>query len=474
MQINEWAVGIVYCRSNLVLCTGSYVFRDDWRDRREEGVKGAKPRKLLGAHSGNLDGHRQIVHKERRNLHGRHRQVIHNRKECLITAAAVAAVSVLFALVCNVAALLIWCTRKAPEDEMSILLASLCPSGARIYHHRELVAATGGFCQEGKIGRGGFGPVYRGYLSDQDRHVAVKVLSQESSVQGMREFEAEVKVMTTLRHRNIVQLLGWSYGLEGPLLVYEFVPNGSLEKHLYDPHRILTWPDRYKIVLGVGSAILYLHTECDQCVLHGDIKPANILLDQCCNPKLGDFGLARLVDHETDSQTTQVVAGTVGYIDPEFVNSQRPRPESDVYSFGMVLLEIACGKRPTMAQSNGAPVVLLNWVRGMYHENSIIGAADRRLDGEFDSKQMRSVLLAGLWCTHHEHTQRPSIVQAMDFLRHQEAELPVLLENQSPGSVRSLEEIGYGDLSEEDSPFENLSANTAYHTSNDSNCLLEC
>ncbi|TVU09254.1 hypothetical protein EJB05_42711, partial [Eragrostis curvula] len=223
--------------------------------------------------------------------------------------------------------LLVWCMRKRFGEETQgpmLLHTELCSSGPRRYSRGELAAATQGFAEEERIGRGGFGPVYRGYLGDLHRMVAIKVLSQGSSVQGAKE-SREV------------------------MLVYEFVLNGSLDKHLYDPRRVLPWSDRYRIALGVGSAILYLHTECQHCVVHGDIKPANIMLDASCNAKLGDFGLASLVDHEADPQTTQVVAGTLGYIDPEFVNSRRPSAESDVYSF-VVLLEIACGRRPTSTQ----------------------------------------------------------------------------------------------------------------------------
>jgi serine/threonine protein kinase len=140
------------------------------------------------------------------------------------------------------------------EDEEPIIQQSeLCPSsGPRRYSHRELAAATGRFAEEERIGRGGFGPVYRGFLADQDRRVAIKVMSQGSSTQaqGTREFQAEVKVMTRLRHRSIVQLLGWCDGPEALMLVSEFLPNASLDKHLHGPERLLTWPDRY-----------YLHTD---------------------------------------------------------------------------------------------------------------------------------------------------------------------------------------------------------------------
>jgi serine/threonine protein kinase len=185
---------------------------------------------------------------------------------------------------------------------------------------------------------------------------------------------------------------------------------------------------RYKIALQLGSALLYLHTECDKCIVHGDIKPANIMLDASGNAKLGDFGLARLVDHGVEPQTTQVVAGTVGYIDPEFVSSRRPSAESDVYSFGVVLLEIACGRRPTTSRRSdqAASAALLAWVRDMYRRN-FLQAADWRLDGEFDRMRMERLLVTGLWCAHQDPVQRPSVAQALDVLRSEDAELPVLV-----------------------------------------------
>ncbi|KAL6599347.1 hypothetical protein ACP70R_045841 [Stipagrostis hirtigluma subsp. patula] len=359
----------------------------------------------------------------KQNLHAR--RSILDGKQYVLRIAAIATGSAFLVLLCTFGGLLLWCKHKIKklEEERPILQTELCPSGPRRYRHHELAVATHGFADEEKIGRGGFGPVYRGRLNNQGcRYVAIKVLSEGSSAQGRKEFEAEVKVMTRLRHRNIVQLLGWCDGPEGLFLVYEFLSNGSLEKHLYDHHKLPIWSDRYKIALGVGSAVLYLHSECEKCVIHGDIKPANIMLDFACNAKLGDFGLARLVDHGTESLTTQVVAGTLGYIDPEFMNNRRPSTESDVYSFGILLLEIACGRRPTSAQSSGAPA-LLNWVRDMHSRNSILEAADPSLDGEFDERQMSRVLMAGLWCTHRDPSRRPSITQAMDVLRREDAEL---------------------------------------------------
>ncbi|CAN6182010.1 unnamed protein product [Urochloa humidicola] len=345
-------------------------------------------------------------------------------------------------------------------------------AGPRRYSYGTLAAATCNFAECERIGRGGFGSVYRGYLEEQDRHVAVKTSSAAGSLpdKGSREFEAEVEVMSQLRHRNVVQLVGWSDGHRGLLLVYELVPGGSLHKHLHDRDRILTWPERYKIVLDLGAAILYLHTGLDRCVVHGDIKPSNVILDLSGNAKLGDFGLARLVDHGAEPRTTQVVAGTFGYVDPEFVGDRRRGTESDVYSFGVVLLEI-CGRRPTVpsGQKKKEASTLLNRVRRMYGRNAILDAADRRLGGAFDERQMESVLVAGLWCADCDRSRRPSIAQAMDVLRSANSEmlpvLPAVAQNGGCEEIRVLEERAYGDLSTEDDVDDGStisSASTAY------------
>ncbi|TKW01555.1 hypothetical protein SEVIR_8G188700v4 [Setaria viridis] len=224
------------------------------------------------------------------------------------------------------------CSGEAADFEKGV--------GPRRYSYRAVAAATRNFAEENKLGRGGFGSVYRGRLAGQDRDVAVKVLAPESSAQGRRQFEAEVRIISQLRHRNLVQLVGWCDSRKGLLLVYELVPEGSLDKHLYGGRRVLTWPERHRVVLGLGAALVYLHGEWEQCVVHGDIKPSNILLDASLGARLGDFGLARLVDHGAGPRTTRVVMGTMGYMDPDLVNTRRPSTASDVYSFGVALLEV--------------------------------------------------------------------------------------------------------------------------------------
>ncbi|PPS04972.1 hypothetical protein GOBAR_AA15689 [Gossypium barbadense] len=215
-------------------------------------------------------------------------------------------------------------------------------AGPRRFSYLELVSATNNFSEQRKLGEGGFGTVYRGYLPDLDLVVAVKRISKGSK-QGKKEYVTEVKTISQLRHRNLVQLIGWFHDQREFLLIYEFMPNGSLDSHLFGKRAPLSWPMRHKISLRLASAILYLHEEWEQCVVHRDIKSSNVMLDASFNVKLGDFGLARLMDHELGPRTTGL-ARTFGYMAPEYISSGKASKESDIFSFGVVLLEIATGK----------------------------------------------------------------------------------------------------------------------------------
>jgi serine/threonine protein kinase len=302
-------------------------------------------------------------------------------------------------------------------------------SGPRRYAYRDLAAATNNFADDGKLGRGGFGSVYRGSLivAGEERAVAIKMLSSDSSAQGRKEFEAEVRIISRLKHRNLVQLLGWCDSRHGLLLVYELVAQGSLDRHLHSSSSFLAWPERYQIILGLGSALRYLHQEWEQRVVHGDIKPSNIMLDDSLGAKLGDFGLARLGDHGGRWQTTKAVLGTAGYIDPEFVNTRHPSTHSDVYSFGIVLLEVVSGRSPVVLLQGKPPFVLLKWAWGLYGRNAILDAADERLrELHLHDECMERVLVVGLWCAHPDQSERPSIAQAMHVLQSEDARLPAL------------------------------------------------
>ncbi|CAM0901441.1 unnamed protein product [Alopecurus aequalis] len=298
--------------------------------------------------------------------------------------------------------------------------------GPRRFRYNELAVATNYFSDEEKLGEGGFGSVYRGYLKEADLHVAVKRISKGSQ-QGKKEYAAEVKIISRLRHRNLVQLIGWCHGGGELLLVYELMPNGSLDTHIHSAKSTLPWPLRHDIVLGLGSALVYLHQDWEQCVLHRDIKPSNLMLDASFNVKLGDFGLAKLIDHGQGSHTTKI-AGTKGYMDPaECMITGRPSTESDVYSFGVVVLEIVCGRRPILVLRGNEAITmhLVQWVWDLYGDGRILDAADARLNGEFDDQEMERVIVAALWCAHPDMSLRPSIREAVNVMRF-EAPLPSL------------------------------------------------
>ncbi|KAE8807716.1 Cysteine-rich receptor-like protein kinase 25 [Hordeum vulgare] len=296
-------------------------------------------------------------------------------------------------------------------------------TGPRRFRYHELAVATGRFADSEKLGEGGFGSVYRGHIKDLNLDVAIKRVSK-SSKQGRKEYVSEVRVISRLRHRNLVQLIGWCHGSGELLLVYELMPNGSLDTHLYNTDNKLSWPTRYDIVLGIGYALLYLHEEWEQCVLHRDIKPSNVMLDASFNAKLGDFGLARLVDHSKGSHTTEL-AGTTGYMDPECMRVGRASIESDIYSFGVVLLEISTGRRPVVVLPDNTVIHLAQRVSELYDHGRILDAADQRLNGELDVGEMERVMVVGLLCTCHDSSLRPSIRQAINVLRF-EAPLPNL------------------------------------------------
>jgi serine/threonine protein kinase len=303
-------------------------------------------------------------------------------------------------------------------------------TGPKRFRYGELAEATDNFSDRRKLGEGGFGSVYRGFLKEMNLHVAIKRVSKGSK-QGRKEYASEVSIISRIRHRNLVQLIGWCHGGGELLLVYELMPNGSLDTHLYgsagDGAAPLPWPLRHEIVLGLGSALLYLHQDWEQCVLHRDIKPSNVMLDASFHAKLGDFGLARLVDHGRRSHTT-VIAGTMGYMDPECMVTGQASAESDVYSFGVVLLEISCGRRPMVprrGEEDDVVVHIVQWVWELYGRGSILDAADARLKGEFDASEMEIVMVVGLWCAHPDRSLRPSIRQAVNVLR-RETPPPIL------------------------------------------------
>ncbi|KAJ6799120.1 L-type lectin-domain containing receptor kinase IV.1-like [Iris pallida] len=281
--------------------------------------------------------------------------------------------------------------------------------------YKDLYRATRGFRDENMLGEGGFGSVYRGVLPGSNLEIAVKRVSNESK-QGMKEFVAEIVSIGRVRHRNLVQLLGYSRRRGELLLVYDYMPNGSLDRYLFNrPEVLLGWSQRFRAIKGIAAGLLYLHEEWEQVVLHRDIKASNVLLDGDFNARLGDFGLARLYDHGSNVQATHVV-GTLGYIAPELSRRGKATVNSDVYGFGAFVLEVACGRRPYEIKPSGEEMDLVEWVLEFSKRGEIVEARDRRLRDDYVAEEVELALRLGLLCSHPVATSRPSMRQVVQYL----------------------------------------------------------
>ncbi|KAG6760880.1 hypothetical protein POTOM_034067 [Populus tomentosa] len=266
--------------------------------------------------------------------------------------------------------------------------------GPQRFSYKDLYKATKGFTDSELLGCGGFGKVYRGVLPSSSMQVVIKKVSHDSR-QGTKEFVAEIVSMGRLRHRNLVQLFGYCRRKGELLLVYDYMPNGSLDKLLFrNDTPILNW---------------------EQVVLHRDVKASNVLLDADLNGRLGDFGLAMFHDHGSTPQTTNVV-GTVGYLAPEITRTGKSTTCSDVFSFGTFMLEVACGRKPVESERPPEEVVLVDWVLECWKRGDILGTVDPRFEGNHVVEEMELVLKLGLLCTHRTPAARPSMRQTVQYL----------------------------------------------------------
>ncbi|KDP29095.1 hypothetical protein JCGZ_16484 [Jatropha curcas] len=341
---------------------------------------------------------------------------------------AVAGVVTASAFLAIFAGVLIWVfSKKYKHVKKTESFASEVIKMPKEFSYKELRTATRCFNANRIIGHGAFGTVYKGILPENGDIVAVKRCSHSS--QGKDEFLSELSIIGTLRHRNLVRLQGWCHEKGEILLVYDLMPNGSLDKALFEARTPLPWPYRRKILLGVASALAYLHQECENQVIHRDIKTSNIMLDEGFNARLGDFGLARQVEHDKSPDAT-VAAGTMGYLAPEYLLTGRASEKTDVFSYGAVVLEVASGRRPIEKETSGASKVgvnsnLVEWVWSLHREGRLLMAADSRLEGEFDENEMRRILLVGLACSHPDPLARPTMRNVVQMLVG-EAEVPIV------------------------------------------------
>ncbi|KAK1256618.1 L-type lectin-domain containing receptor kinase VIII.2 [Acorus gramineus] len=339
-----------------------------------------------------------------------------------------------------------------PSSDLLALEIVMAP---REFSYKELNTATRGFDPSRIIGHGAFGTVYKGIIPESGALFAVKRCI--SGTEGGRdEFLSELSIIASLRHRNLLRLQGWCHEKGEILLVYDYMPNGSLDKALmFDDgeyggdgryHLPLPWRQRKEVLKGVASALAYLHGECESCVIHRDVKSSNVMLDEGFNARLGDFGLARQVAHgDGQSQSpgaATAAAGTMGYLAPEYLLTGRATEKTDVFSFGALVLEVACGRRPIQKQ-NGEEEVgchrrsnLVEWVWGLHTEGRILEAADRRLV-EYDEGEMRKALLVGLVCSHPDPVARPSMRGVVQMLSGEAEAPPVPRNRPSIGSLSS-------------------------------------
>ncbi|KAJ9677866.1 hypothetical protein PVL29_022693 [Vitis rotundifolia] len=331
--------------------------------------------------------------------------------------AGIAIACVVFLLICLSGGYWFWRkTKIEEEDEIEDWELEYWPHR---FSYGELKQATDGFSKNDLLGQGGFGRVYRGTLPNNTQ-VAVKCVNHDSK-QGLREFMAEISSMGRLQHINLVQMRGWCRKGNELMLVYDFMPNGSLNRWIFDnPKTLLGWEGRRRVLADVAEGLNYLHHGWDKVVIHRDIKSSNILLDSEMRGRLGDFGLAKLYEHGAAPNTTRVV-GTLGYLAPELATVTAPTVASDVYSFGVVVLEVACGRRPIETWAAEEEQVLIDWVREKYLDGRVCEAADKRIAGQYVAEEMERVLKLGLACCHPDPQHRPTMNEVVAVLVGDEA-----------------------------------------------------
>ncbi|KAK9131798.1 hypothetical protein Scep_011326 [Stephania cephalantha] len=286
--------------------------------------------------------------------------------------------------------------------------------------YQEIHAATNGFAAGNLIGSGGSGKVYKGFILGGSE-IAVKCISQVSN-ESMKQFAAEVLSLGRLKHKNLVGLRGWcKKDKHRMILVYDYMENGSLDKRVFEceeDRMISSWRDRIKALKDVASGVLYLHEGWESRVLHRDIKASNVLLDKDMNAKLGDFGLARIHGHGNISSTSHVM-GTAGYLAPELVQTGRASAKTDVFSYGVLVLEVLSGRRPI---EHGKPN-LVEWTWELNDNGELMSALDERVsikddddDHDIQHEELKMVLHLGLLCAHPEPSSRPTMRQVLRIL----------------------------------------------------------
>ncbi|XP_068316108.1 probable serine/threonine-protein kinase PBL7 [Pyrus communis] len=325
-----------------------------------------------------------------------------------------------------------------PQDQISSiseqLKANLGPSvkeapkdggpghiAAHTFTFRELAAATKNFRADCILGEGGFGQVYKGRLESTNQVVAIKQLDS-NGLQGNREFLVEVLMLSLLHHPNLVNLVGYCADGDQRLLVYEYMPLGSLEDHLHDlppDGKHLDWNTRMKIAAGAAKGLEYLHDKASPPVIYRDLKCSNILLGEGYHPKLSDFGLAKLGPVGDNTHVSTRVMGTYGYCAPEYAMTGQLTLKSDVYSFGVVLLEIITGRKAIDISRAAGEQNLVTWARPLFRDRrKFWQIADPMLQGQYPVRGMYQALAVAAMCVQDHPNMRPAIADAVTALNY--------------------------------------------------------
>ncbi|KAB2084263.1 hypothetical protein ES319_A05G323300v1 [Gossypium barbadense] len=290
----------------------------------------------------------------------------------------------------------------------------ICLGNLKRFHFKELLVATNNFSSRNLVGKGGFGYVYKGYLQD-GTVVAVKRLKEGSAAGGEIQFQTEVELISLAVHRNLLRLYGFCITATERLLVYPYMSNGSVATRL-KAKPALDWGTRKRIALGAARGLLYLHEQCDPKIIHRDVKAANILLDDDCEAIVGDFGLAKLLDHQ-ESHVTTAVRGTVGHIAPEYLSTGQSSEKTDVFGFGILLLELISGLRALQvgktANQKGA---ILDWVIKIHQEKKLELLVDKDLKNNYDRIEVEEMVRVALLCVQNHPSQRPKMSEVVRML----------------------------------------------------------
>ncbi|ESW25270.1 hypothetical protein PHAVU_003G021700 [Phaseolus vulgaris] len=304
---------------------------------------------------------------------------------------------------------------SSKEEHSEDDIQKLAEQENKIFPYETLVAATNKFSILNKLGEGGFGPVFKGKLSD-GREIAVKRLSRRSN-QGKTQFINEARLLGRVQHRNVVNLIGYCAHASEKLLVYEYVPRKSLDKLLFKSGKKeeLNWKRRFDIISGVGRGLLYLHEDSHNCIIHRDIKASNILLDEKWVPKIADFGLARLFPEDQTHVNTRV-AGTNGYLAPEYLMHGHLSVKADVFSYGVLVLELVSGQKNSSFDTNLSAQNLLDWAYRLYKKGRAMEMVDPALGSSIITEQLEMCIKLGLLCTQGDPNLRPTMGRVVVML----------------------------------------------------------